>query len=74
MDPMCGAARTLTNAAVIVCERRVSEHAGLDHLDPRHGLSWPICGTYCPDARDYDDPPERHICGRYRLDTAGAVT
>lgn len=71
-DPICGAARTITTgnaSAVLVCDREPGRHAGLDHRDFRHQVSWPICETYCPTARTHGDPPQRHVCGRYRGDT-----
>jgi hypothetical protein len=45
--------------------RRTSEHAGLDHYDPRQGVSWPVCESHCEAAG--------HICGRYRGDTSGML-
>lgn len=67
---LCGAARNLGTANVAVCTRDPSRHAGLDHRDFAHQVSWPICDAYCPAVRKEGDPPERHICGRYRGDTA----
>lgn len=32
-------------------------------------ISWPICDIYCPVTRKPGDPPDRHVCGKYRGDT-----
>lgn len=69
-DPICGAATNLGPASVAVCERSPYRHAALDHRDLGYQVSWPICDAYCPAVRKEGDPPARHVCGRYRGDTA----
>lgn len=68
-EPVCGAARTICPGVVAACERLPSRHAGLDHRDFGHQVSWPICDTWCPVPRKPGDPPVGHVCGRYRGDT-----
>jgi len=61
-DPVCGAARHLTETVILVCTLRLSEHAGLNHHDPQHGVWWQKCDPECSESG--------HVHGRVRYSPA----